>query len=83
MIDFPVTATSKTIHTSPTVLLEPENVGVAVGIPLLATKIKICHPSYRYFRYHVHYVDFRLNMVGFFAGCDIVSGVGTFSVLEN
>ena len=32
----PVTPTSESIHTSATVLLDPENVGVAVGISLLS-----------------------------------------------
>ena len=36
MFDLPVTSTSESIHFSPTVLLDPENVGVAVGIPLPA-----------------------------------------------
>ena len=34
--DLPVKPTSESIHTSPTVLLGPENVGVAVGIWLLS-----------------------------------------------
>ena len=37
MFDLPVTPTSESIRTSPTVLLDPENVGVAVGFPLPAT----------------------------------------------
>ena len=33
--DYPVTPTTDSTHNSPTVLLDPENVGVAVGISLL------------------------------------------------
>ena len=36
MFDIPVTPTSESIHTSPTALLDPENVGVPVGISLLS-----------------------------------------------
>ena len=36
MFDLPVTPTSEIIHTSITVLLDPENVGVAVLISLLS-----------------------------------------------
>ena len=36
MFDQPVALTSGNIHNSPTVLLDPENVGVAVGILLLS-----------------------------------------------
>ena len=32
IFDLPVTATSESVHTSPAVLLDPDNVGVAVGI---------------------------------------------------
>ena len=35
IFDLPVTPTSASIHTSITVLLDPENVGVAVGVLLL------------------------------------------------
>ena len=34
MLDLPVTTTSESIHTSIIVLLDPENVGVAIGISL-------------------------------------------------
>jgi hypothetical protein len=38
IFDLPVTPTSEGIHNaSPTVLLDPDSVGVAVGIPLPAT----------------------------------------------
>ena len=36
IFDLPVTPTSESIYTSPTVLLDPENVGVAAGISLLS-----------------------------------------------
>ena len=36
IFDLPVTSTSESIHTSLTVLLDPDNVGVAVGISLLS-----------------------------------------------
>ena len=36
IFDLPVTSTSKRIHTSPIVLLDPENVGVGFGISLLS-----------------------------------------------
>ena len=36
MFDLTVTPTSASIPASPTVLLDPENVGVAVGISLLS-----------------------------------------------
>ena len=35
MFDQPVALTSNNIHNSPTVLLDPENVGIAAGILLL------------------------------------------------
>ena len=34
--DLPVTRMSKSVHTSPAVLLDPENVGVVFGISLLS-----------------------------------------------
>ena len=37
IFDLPVTPTSENIHNSPTVLLDPENVEVTVGVPLPAT----------------------------------------------
>ena len=37
MFDLPVTPTLESIHTSIIVLLDSENVGVAVGIPLPVT----------------------------------------------
>ena len=36
IFDLPVTPTSESIYNSSTVLLDPENVGVAVGISLLS-----------------------------------------------
>ena len=36
IFDLPVTPTSENIYNSSTVLLDPENVGVAVGISLLS-----------------------------------------------
>ena len=36
IFDLPVTATSERIHISPVVLLDPENMGVASGIPSLS-----------------------------------------------
>ena len=36
IFDLPVTPTSESIHNSFTVLLDPENVGVAFGISLLS-----------------------------------------------
>ena len=36
MFDLPVTSTSESMHTSITVLLDPENVGVVFGISLLS-----------------------------------------------
>ena len=37
IFDLPVAPTSESIHNSPTVLLDPANVKVTVGIPLPAT----------------------------------------------
>ena len=36
IFDFQVTPTSESMYTSPTVLVDPENVEVAVGISLLS-----------------------------------------------
>ena len=36
IFDFPVALTSENIHNNPTVLLDPENMGVAAGISLLS-----------------------------------------------
>ena len=36
IFDFQITLTSESIYSSPTVLVDPENVGVAVEIPLLS-----------------------------------------------
>ena len=36
MFDIPVALTSESIHTSPTVMLDPENARIAVGISLLS-----------------------------------------------
>ena len=37
MFDLPVTPTSESIYSSLTVLMDADNVGVAVGFPLIAT----------------------------------------------
>ena len=48
IVDFPVALTSDIIHNSPTVLLDPENVGVADGISLLChTEAKIYDIAYK------------------------------------
>ena len=65
MFDLLVTRMSESIHVSPTVLLDPENVGVAVKNPLPATIQDLYNPSHKCFRYHIRHFDFRLNTVGF------------------
>ena len=51
MFDLPVTSTSETIHTSIIMLLDPENVGLAVGILLLSYIYKLILTLHMYFRF--------------------------------
>ena len=73
IFDLPVTPTLESIHTSFTVLLDLDNVVVAVGNT----------PSHMCFRYHIRHFDFRFNTDGFLAWCDIVGRSGDFVVLEK
>ena len=82
MIDLPVTPTTESLHTSVIVLLYPENVGIAVEIPLSAT-IQDLQSELQVFPGITSAILIsgctRLD----FARCDIVGGSVNFSVLEN
>ena len=82
MFDLPVTPTSETIHTSPTVLLDPENVKVAVGIQLPAT-VQDLQSELQVFPVSRPPFWFPVKHGRILAWCDIVSGRDAFSVLEN
>ena len=71
-------------HISPTVLQDPENVGVAVGIPLPATiqdlQSELYRP-YKCFQRHIRHFDFRYGWI--LVWHDIVSSSGDFDVLQK
>ena len=64
--DLRVAPTSKSIDNSLTVLLDTENMGTAVGVPLPAA-IQDLQSVLHVFSYrcHIRHFDFRLNTVGF------------------
>ena len=82
IFDLPVTPTSESIHNNPTVLLDPENVEVTVGIPLLAT-IQDQHSELYVFPVSRPPFWFPVQHGWILAWCDIVGSSGDSNVLEK
>ena len=82
IFDLPVTPTSESIRNSFTVLLDPENVEVTVGIPLPAT-IQDLHSKLHVFPVSHPPFWFPVQHSWILAQCDIVGSSGDFNVFKK